>query len=353
MGNKIVMGYWDCPFCGHKKIQGTIRDCPACGNPRGSETKFYMDSAEEVEYLSEDAAKNKGKGADWLCPYCDKLNPVSAASCLGCGALREESEKDYFSMKKEEPVKQEEVKAEQQDSPPPIPPQKKKKNSILKWLGIGAAILAVIFCMAAVFVPKDKTFHCTDVTWETVINIEACETVEESDWSLPPDGRLLEKKQEIRSYTDVLDHYEEVTKTRRVESGSHTEYTYEDNGDGTFTEVPHEVTDYTDETYTEQEPVYRKEPVYATKYYYEIDKWIPKRKIENSGHDHSPVWGEISLSGNEREGSRDSTYYVEGWYKEGKNKKLKVSKDIWERMEKDKSYHVKVDATGDILKIIE
>lgn len=343
------MGYWDCPFCGHKKIQGTIRVCPDCGNPRGSETKFYME-ASDVEYLSEEASQDKGKGADWLCPYCDKLNPVSVTSCIGCGALREESEQDYFSMQKE-------AQTIEPESPPPKqtekPSKSKKRTPSIKWIGGGAAILAVLLCIAAFFVPKSKTFHCTDVFWENVINIEAYETVEESGWDLPSDGRLLEEKKEIRSYTDVLDHYEEVTKTRRVESGSHTEYTYEDNGDGTFKEIPHEVTDYTDETYTEKEPVYRQEPVYDTKYYYEIDKWIPKRKVENSGHDHSPVWGATNLSDNEREGSRDSTYYVEGWYKKGKTKKLKISKDMWDKMDKDKSYRVKTNVTGTILEIIE
>lgn len=355
MDNKIVMGYWDCPFCGHNKIQGTTRVCPGCGNPRGSETKFYMDSS-GVEYLPEEASRDKGKGADWLCPYCDKLNPVSAASCIGCGAPKEEASQDYFSMQKDETAKQEPPQTKKPESPPQQaanPEKDKKRTPAMKRLGAGAAILAVLLCVAAFFAPRAKTFHCTDVFWENVINIEAYETVRESGWDLPPDARLLEEKEEIRSYTDVLDHYEEVTKTRQVVSGSHTEYTYEDNGDGTFKEIPHEVTDYTDEIYTEKEPVYRQEPVYGTKYYYEIDKWMPKRTVENSGHGHSPVWGTPNLSDNEREGSRDITYYVEGWYKKGKTKKLQVPKDMWDRIEKDKSYRVKANATGNILEITE
>ncbi len=344
MGNKIVMGFWDCPFCGRKKIKGTERSCPACGNPRGTDTKFYMDSS-NVEYLSEDEAKNKGQGADWLCPYCNTLNPVKETSCQGCGAAKEESKEDYFSMQKP-------VAVPPENKPQSVSPKKKAPLALWKKIGLGAVILAVIFCMFSIFTPKEATFHCTDVSWKNEINIESYESVDESDWELPSGAKLKHKKKEIRSYDQVLDHYDEVTRTRKVESGSHTEYTYEDNGDGTFTEVPHEVTDYKEETYTEQEPVYRKEPVYATKYYYEIKKWVPKRKVKNSGHDHSPVWDETSLVENERTGSRKCTYYVEGWYKEGKNKKIKVPKEIWNRMEKGKSYSVKTDVTGDILELI-
>lgn len=344
MENKIVMGFWDCPFCGRKKIKGTERDCPACGNPRGTDTKFYMDSS-NIEYLSDDEAKNKGQGADWLCPYCNTLNPVKETSCQGCGAAKEESDKDYFSMNKPKPPVEDK-------KPEPVSAKKKKSPFSWKMIGIGLMFLAVILGLVSLFTPKEKTFHCTDVSWENEIQIEAYETVEESDWELPPNAKLKHKEKEIRSYEKVLDHYDEVTKTRKVESGSHTEYTYEDNGDGTFTEVPHEVIDYKDETYTEQEPVYREEPVYDTKYYYEIKKWMNKRKVTNSGHNHSPVWGETNLLDDEREGSRSCTYYVEGWYKEGKSIKIEVPENIWNQMEKGKSYSVKTDVTGDILELI-
>ena len=31
---KLVMGYWDCPYCSTKHIEGTRRECPSCGKPR-------------------------------------------------------------------------------------------------------------------------------------------------------------------------------------------------------------------------------------------------------------------------------------------------------------------------------
>lgn len=362
MGNRIVMGYWDCPYCDHKKIQGTIRECPNCGNPRGVDTKFYMDEA-NVEYLSPEESQNKGKGADWLCPYCDALNPVGETHCIGCGAPKEEAEKDYFSMQKdsseEKPVPAANIQhqAEMEKKIPEQNVQQNRKNispkSKWKWIGIGAVLAVLCLCMVGLLIPREKTFHCTGVAWENTIPVEAYETVEESDWYVPSGGRLQYTREEIRSYVSVLDHYETVTKTRTVVVGSHTEYTYQDNGDGTFTEIPHTVTDYGEETYTEDEPVYRQEPVYDTKYYYEIEKWIPKRKVETSGKDHSPYWGEVKLADNEREGSRASTYYVEGWYKEGKTNKQEVSEDMWKKMSEGESYRVKTNSTGVILEILE
>lgn len=55
---KLVMGYWDCPYCSTKHIEGTSRECPSCGKPRGQEVKFYMDG---VRYLSTEESRTKGK----------------------------------------------------------------------------------------------------------------------------------------------------------------------------------------------------------------------------------------------------------------------------------------------------
>ena len=60
-------------------------------------------------------------------------------------------------------------------------------------------------------------------------------------------------------YESVLDHYESVEVQRSRQVYDHDEYTYVDNGDGTYREVSHPV--YRTEYYTEteQRPVYRQE----------------------------------------------------------------------------------------------
>lgn len=80
---KLVMGYWDCPYCSTKHIEGTKRECPSCGKPRGQEVKFYMDG---VRYLSEEESRTKGKGADWLCDHCGNYNSALNTRCSSCGA---------------------------------------------------------------------------------------------------------------------------------------------------------------------------------------------------------------------------------------------------------------------------
>lgn len=37
---------------------------------------------------------------DWLCSYCDSLNPDNVDTCIRCGVSREDSKENYFSMKK-------------------------------------------------------------------------------------------------------------------------------------------------------------------------------------------------------------------------------------------------------------
>lgn len=96
---KLVMGYWDCPYCSTKHIEGTKRECPSCGKPRGQEVKFYMDG---VRYLSAEESQTKGKGADWLCDHCGNYNSALNTRCSSCGAERGAKDKGYFDVRKEQ-----------------------------------------------------------------------------------------------------------------------------------------------------------------------------------------------------------------------------------------------------------
>ena len=93
---KLVMGYWDCPYCSTKHIEGTKRECPSCGKPRGQEVKFYMDG---VRYLSAEESQTKGKGADWLCDHCGNYNSALNTRCSSCGAERDSQDKAYFDVR--------------------------------------------------------------------------------------------------------------------------------------------------------------------------------------------------------------------------------------------------------------
>lgn len=400
MAKKIVMGYWDCKYCGTKKIKGTYQDCQYCGATRGTDTKFYMSGP--VEYLNEEDAERKGKGADWLCAYCDTLNSTLDSSCNRCGASRSDSSKDYFQLQKEKENKILEEKRHKAElersyrednysssnnsmtykntSYKGTSYKSSYKNSVSKAsyndsnddisgntnyslfqnifeflkenIGMLAGIIgaiAFIGLLVMLLIPKEETLVVTNTAWEYDIRVESYETVRESDWDLPTGARLAYTEEEIQSYVTVLDHYETKTRTYTEQeiSGYTTEYSYSDNGDGTFTETSYQVPQYTTVTKTEtyEEPVYRQDPVYATKYYYDIDKWIYKRTVTTQGNDRQPYWGDLNLRSNEREGGRSEHYYIIAYIADDENmveQRYEVDKVRWQETNIGNELRVKI-----------
>lgn len=92
---KIVVGRWDCSYCGTKGIRGSERECPNCGRPRGEDVKFYVDDPKD--YVPEDEATKISKEPDWMCEFCGSYNSAKLTKCMSCGAERGKS-KDYFQV---------------------------------------------------------------------------------------------------------------------------------------------------------------------------------------------------------------------------------------------------------------
>lgn len=332
MGDRIIRGYWKCPYCDTKDIDGLLDICPGCGVHKPETVKYYMknnvnttgkvyntqQASGEETVTDADLAKAgiareecDGNHKEWICSYCNSLNNWADEYCSTCQSPREESQGEYKPAEKE-PEKTVPEKTVQS----PVKTKKPKrgiKQRLLAW-GIG---LTVILAIAALFWPHTKTITVTGFSWERNIFLEEYRTEKESDWQIPSGGREYDRRTEVRSYTQVLDHYETVTetKTREVIDHYETNYTYTDNGNGTFTEHASETPVYRTETYTDtrEEPVYRQEPVYDTKYYYEIDKWVQTgEEYPSEGEDKNPFWNEnYTLSDKERDTSRVETYYVE------------------------------------------
>ena len=311
---KLVMGYWDCPFCGSKGIRGDVVNCPSCGRARG-DVQFYMKGYEEgetreenergdVEYLSEEQAKYVSKNPDWYCSFCNSLNSDNAQFCGNCGASRADSESNYFQRLEERKAREAAEAAANQA------PQKQSRKLLF-------ILLAIVLVIVGVFVWRNgnKTagdLNVTALNWVRNINIEENRMFSESGWELPDGAKQTDAKKELHHYDQVLDHYEDVQvrRSRQVVDHYETYYTYSDNGNGTYSEIPHERPVYTTEYYTEtvKQPVYRSVPRYATKYYYDIWRWTPSRDVTASGDDHNAAWPEYTLAENEREGQRTETY---------------------------------------------
>ena len=296
---KILEGLWDCPYCKTKAIGGLTKHCPCCGHPQDTDIEFYL--GEEKKYLETELAQEYGQGADWVCGYCGALNRVRFKYCSNCGGVKDASEKDYFKASEEKAAKAAE-QAKQNE-----PPQKSKgKSKLLIFLALAAIILAVVFW------PHNVKSQVSAKSWLRSVAVEAERTVEENDWSLPDGGRLLRTAEEIHHYDNVLDHYETRSRqvSERVYDGEDYYTEYHNNGDGTFTEVEQSRPRYRTEYHTEyyEDPVYVPVARYATKYYYEIERWVYDRTVTSEGGADEPYWPDCSLKDKEREGQKLEYY---------------------------------------------
>lgn len=352
---KLVMGYWDCPYCETRGIPGTEMQCPSCGRARG-EVVFYMkDHGEsltleqeqrgEIEYLDEQQTENVGTDPDWYCSFCNSLNRNSAETCTTCGASRADSESNYFDMLKK---KQEQEAAELAAQPAASSAPGKRSR---KPLTIFLVILAVIIAFT-VFMNGNKTSGqtVTELGWSRTVTVEKNIECEEENWNLPDGAEVIRTAREIYRYNTVLDHYENVERpmTRQVIDHYETYYTYENLGNGAFEEVPHQRPVYTTEYYTEtvRKPVYIQVPQYETKYYYKIRRWKVFREVNAHGGDHETVWPDPELGEDEREGEKTEIYAFSVTDRDGKKTTWMVDEATWDTLNAGDEVHITARRSG-------
>lgn len=317
MADKIVKGYWDCPYCSSREIDGLVDFCPNCGVHKPKDVKYYLKgnvttnttysksqisdsdvlSEKELEKAGISKEECDGKHKEWVCNFCGSLNNWADNVCSSCGSQKDESDTMYGGEKKsgEEPKEPQHTESNPDKEQPSV--WDKIKRSFVKNRKAAAIVTVIIAVLSVMFFPYKKVVTVKSFAWERNISLEEYKTVQESDWNVPAGGRVYDEKTEIKSYVSVVDHYETVweTKTREVFDHNETSTTYSDNGNGTFTEHTTTTPVYRTETYQEshEEPVYRQDPVYATKYYYDIDKWVDTgNDYPSSGKDHKPYWNE-------------------------------------------------------------
>ena len=370
MSGRLVEGVWDCVYCDTKKIRGSIQKCPNCGRQRDKNITFYLD--DPTNYVDDDVAKTMNRNPDWLCSFCDGLNSDNNSICYNCGASREDSEDNYFTKKEKiETRRMEKQKSIQENYVPEteketfdnlkdklsninIPQHKKKWYKSKKFLiSISSVLLATILTVVSlmIFLPKTKDVTVSSLSWERIVDIQEYKTVEENDWFVPEGGRLRDTKQEIHHYNQVFDHNETKTRTVTEQVLDHYETVvtgHRDLGNGMFEEITTQQPVYRTETRTEtyEEPVYRNEPVYATKYYYEIERWVHKDYKTTSGKDKNPYWYTYDKPENEKIVQFDETYKICVVFDDGKKKCLKVNFNDWKKISIDQKIKIKVYITG-------
>lgn len=337
----VYVGRWDCSRCGHKAILGPETECPNCGADRPKDVQFYMlNSAERVQ--DQQQLQNARAGADWRCSYCTQNNPATVTVCKDCGNTRTKDDtelttREYSNSeipntgKKARPV-------ERAAAPPP----KSKKKGRYKILLVALLVIGVM-----VYFTRSKEIVVTveSFGWERTIETEVHRLVEEEDWSVPSGGTRLQSFRAIHHYDKILDHYETRTRTQQRATGTE-EYACgkRDLGNGYFEDKYCTRTIY--ESYEEQyeEPIYRKEPVYQTKYRYSVYRWQKDAPLFIKSNDHQPRWPNSSAVQQDRRrrlANRSGKYSIIVRDDLGEEHEHTIPFDKWEALEKGQQIKAK------------
>jgi hypothetical protein len=313
----IREGRWDCPSCGSAGQLGRHVYCTGCGAPRPKEIQFYLpEDAGAVTDAGQLAQANAG--ADWICEHCGGSARATDAECPGCGAPRGSSTQREVTEYDEENIpragRPQGSAARTAMQPPPSMAKPPKPSHFGR--NVFVLLLVTVFGWIGW---SNRTRHVegvvTDKQWERSIQVEAYRTVTEEGWSLPDGGRLVRSYRAIREYRRVLDHYETRSRqvSERVQTGTES-YSCgsRSKGNGYFEDRtctrPTYETRYHTETY--QDPVYRQEPVWDTKYEYRIKRWVPDTLLSEHGADNEPRWPATVPDDTTREGEKKQRYVI-------------------------------------------
>ena len=348
----IRVGKWDCPVCGQEGILGPEKACTSCGSPRPANVKFYLTDNSEI-VKDEEKIKEAKSGADWVCSYCGAHNKHFSTHCHACGNDKEVDDGDkhleqsinYTDGRKNiTSNKNINKKTKAQNKINQYPNIKQSKTSKFKKIFLG--ILISIFSLLGIsLIPVSEVVDVTGFSWKREIALETYKQVVEEDWSIPSGGTKIREFEAVHHYKKVPDGYETKTRTVQKQIGTEKVKVGEKNlGNGYFEDVYEErpVYEETEETYEEQK--FREEPVYETKYEYSIYRWVETKPYITHEQNKKPYWQEENkISTNTlRETSRKELYFIHYNSENKNNKKIKVSKDLWENCENgDKLKHTK------------
>lgn len=211
MARKTV-GYvkleWTCPNCGSKN-PGTQKTCLTCGGPQPVETAFTAGAGQPL-IQGEEAEKIAQAAPDIHCPFCGTRNPASAEVCSQCGgdlkggavrpsgqvlgAYSQETAPEVTCPNCGQPNPAAATHcqncgaslakpAETAAAVTPTAPRKLSPWMIIA--GIVVFIILLIGCLAlsGMFARSEQVVGTVqDVAWQTVVLVEAYQSVERGGW---------------------------------------------------------------------------------------------------------------------------------------------------------------------------
>ena len=205
------------------------------------------------------------------------------------------------------------------------------------WLHIACIILLVSFILSLVGCSNNTVTTKVDgMEWQVLARLEELKLCDESGWSVPEGGVVYKEQQEIKSYKTV--GY--VTKYRTEEYQEHVGY---------YLPTWRPRYETRTRTVSYQEPI--TEPVYATRYYYTIERWVFVKNVElGSGNNQNYDYPEYICS--EKQRVKDIKYQYLVHLECDKNHiSHVVDKETWDSLSiglevigsKDKYGQIKVD----------
>lgn len=284
MTDAVYEMFWDCRYCGQKKLLGlTHRFCARCGGPQDPNARYFPPESEKVAVHD-----HVFVGSDLTCPACKQPMSRAATCCTNCGSPL---------------AKGAEVQLRQEGLPPGPPrplaapqPSPPKSGSVVLWIALGLGALLLTLIVVAFTWKREAAFVVTGHSWVRSIDVQRYGPVRKSDWcdAMPFGARELSRHREQRS-------------TKQIRDGETCSSRKKDNGDGTYREV------------RECTPKYRSEPIMGDRCDYDIDEWRTVRTATEHGASlaDKPRWPATQLArtgtciGCEREGARSETYTLE------------------------------------------
>lgn len=161
-------------------------------------------------------------------------------------------------------------------------------NMIAAAVALVTVTVAIWLSWFVWFRTVDREAVVTTKTWERQIELEMFRTVDLSDWEgeTPADARPYDSRREVHHYDRVLSHFESYDCGTR------------------------------DRPQRCSRAVYRDDPVYRWKIYYQADRWVRSKWIVSRGSEIAPFWPElpdtlntVAVLGNQREGDETRQDY--------------------------------------------
>jgi len=239
--------WWRCEFCGAEALRAkTQRHCPHCGAPQNPANRYFPPESAQTALT-----EHVYHGPDRLCGACGVANTGNARFCERCGAPLDEAR--TVVLHRDE--------ANQPNDPPKTstPPRATSRRGLI-------VVSMVLGAIALAYFWRDEvSVELIAKPWRHEIKVEQFLIVEETAWcrALPRDARVTHRRREVEHWIDVPDG--ETCQNQRV-----------DLGDGTFTTRQH------------CQPRYRREPVYADRCTYTVQRWRSVPSLIAEGQDGDP-----------------------------------------------------------------